>query len=366
MKTSEKTPLSRPELNRQIVLVLITFSAIFALLRYTFFSPNYYKGKEPKNFEIQKGETLSSVIDTLYLSGIIPNKFNMRVAAFIVGAEKNIKAGRYKIINGLSYVELADLFVNGKPEVPIAFKLGNGITLKSFAQIMNDKFNADAKHVIALCSDTAIIRTLGFKTNSLEGYLFPGIYEFYEDTPPDQIIMHIGRKFNSFFNDTLMKKAAESKYNLHQILTMASIVEGESNKAEEFPTIAGVYYNRLQIGMKLQADPTVQYANDWTWRRLYRRDLKIKNPYNTYLYYGLPPGPINNPGPEAILAALYPAKHNYIYFVADGKGGHWFSSSYSEHLTKVRKFRKIRDAQIARMQKEKVEINAGIAPQVKN
>lgn len=359
MEKNEKTNIKNILSRKELLLVVITFTAVLALLIYTFFSPNYYERKGPVKFEIQKGETLTSVVDSLYLSGIIPSKFNMRVAAFLYGAEKNLKAGRYSIPNGLSYVELAELFVNGKPEVPVSFTLGNGVTLKGFAQVLNEKFSLDTKDVLKLCSDTSLIHKLGFETASLEGYLMPGEYEFYRDTPADQIIRHIGKRFNTFINDSLKKKIARSKYNLHQILTMASIVEGESNKTEEFPIIAGVYYNRLKIGMKLQADPTVQYANDWTWRRLYKRDLQIKNPYNTYLYYGLPPGPINSPGREAIIAAIDPAEHDFIYFVADGAGGHWFSSSYSEHLTKVRKFRKIRDAQIAKMLKESSGANPG-------
>lgn len=361
-KVGIKKLLSRKEL----MIVIAAFIAVLALLIYTFFSPNYYSTQEPVKFEIQKGETLSTVIDSLHIYGIIPNKFNMKVAAFLYGAEKNLKAGRYKVPNGLSYVELADLFVNGKPEVPLVFTVPNGITLKSFAQIFSERFRTDLKEVITICSDTALIRSLGFKAKTLEGYLIPDEYQFYEDTPPRDIIKHIASKFNNFLSDTLKQKVAESKYNLHQIVTMASIVEGESNKVDEFPVIAGVYYNRLKIGMKLQADPTVQYANDWTWRRLFRRDLQIKNPYNTYLYYGLPPGPINSPGREAIIAALYPADHNYIYFVADGNGGHWFSASYNEHLTKVRRFRKIRDEQIAKMAKEKEELSSGNVPQTSN
>ncbi|NNJ54222.1 MAG: endolytic transglycosylase MltG, partial [Ignavibacteriaceae bacterium] len=109
---------------------------------------------------------------------------------------------------------------------------------------------------------------------------------------------------------------------------------------DEMPTIAGVYHNRLRIGMKLQADPTIQYLLPDGWRRLTYNDLKIDSPYNTYKYFGLPPAPINSPGKRAILAALYPEKHDYLYFVADGKGGHWFSKNHREHINNVKKYRK--------------------------
>ena len=122
---------------------------------------------------------------------------------------------------------------------------------------------------------------------------------------------------------------------------LLSIVEGETNSNEEMPLIAGVYINRLRNGMKLQADPTVQYLQEGGWRRLLYKDLQINSPYNTYKYYGLPPGPINNPGKKAILAVVYPEKHHYYYFVADGTGGHKFAPTLEEHNRNVQKYRQI-------------------------
>lgn len=132
------------------------------------------------------------------------------------------------------------------------------------------------------------------------------------------------------------------KLTLNEVLTMASIVEGEAMYDDERPVIAGVYYNRLRKRMRLQADPTVQYAVSDLPRRLSRSDLKIDSPYNTYEHYGLPPGPINNPGRKSILAALYPAKHQYLYFVSNYNGRHRFSRTYEEHQRHVREYRKAR------------------------
>jgi UPF0755 protein len=120
---------------------------------------------------------------------------------------------------------------------------------------------------------------------------------------------------------------------------MASIVNGETNKKDEMARIAGVYYNRLKIGMKLQADPTIQYLQPYGPKRLSYKDLKINSPFNTYKYSGLPPGPIDNPGKNAILAAVYPEKHHYLYFVADGKGGHKFARTFTEHLKNIQLYR---------------------------
>jgi len=133
--------------------------------------------------------------------------------------------------------------------------------------------------------------------------------------------------------------------NMHEILTMASIVEGETRVADERARVAGVYYNRLNIGMLLQADPTIQYIVSDSPRRILYRDLSINSPYNTYMYGGLPPGPVNNPGPAAIHAALYPESHEYYYFVADGEGRHTFTRNYEEHLRAVRRFREWRARQ---------------------
>jgi UPF0755 protein len=139
--------------------------------------------------------------------------------------------------------------------------------------------------------------------------------------------------------DSLKLRAKELGYSVHEVLTLASIIEGETKKPEEMPVIAEVYYNRLKRGMKLEADPTIQYLIEGKWRRLLYKDLRKDNPYNTYMYYGLPPGPINNPGKTAILAALYPAEGDYLFFVADGNGGHKFARTYSEHLKNVREYR---------------------------
>jgi UPF0755 protein len=130
--------------------------------------------------------------------------------------------------------------------------------------------------------------------------------------------------------------------SLKEVVTLASIVEGESGVDAERPTIAGVYLNRLRKNMKLEADPTIQYVLPGGPRRLLYTDLRIDSPYNTYLYRGLPPGPVNNPGKQSILGVLYPEKHQYLYFVATGVGGHRFSKTFSEHQKAIRVYRKVR------------------------
>jgi UPF0755 protein len=145
-----------------------------------------------------------------------------------------------------------------------------------------------------------------------------------------------------FYVDSLQKRQEEVKLTLPQVLTLASIVEGEAHLDRERPIIAGVYLNRLKKRMRLEADPTVQYVIPDGPRRLLFSDLRYDSPYNTYLYYGLPPGPINSPGRKSILAVLYPEKHSFLYFVADGTGGHVFTKNYLEHQKAVKAYRQYR------------------------
>lgn len=207
------------------------------------------------------------------------------------------------------------------------------------AKVKYDLF-ADSAAFVKLAHDKNFIDSIGLYTSTLEGYLLPDQYDLYQRSTPKEIIGIFYSNFKKFMTYSLIKRADSLGYTVHEILTLASIIEGETNKYQEMPLIASVYYNRLKKGMPLEADPTIQYLQPNGWKRLYYKDLKIKSPYNTYLNPGLPPGPINNPGKKAILAALYPAESNYLYFVADGQGGHKFSSTYSAHLINVNQYRK--------------------------
>ncbi|MCH7773727.1 MAG: endolytic transglycosylase MltG, partial [Bacteroidetes bacterium] len=171
-------------------------------------------------------------------------------------------------------------------------------------------------------------------------YLFPEVYKIYENSSPKEVLKIFYNGSEEFFVDSLERRAEKLGFTIHEVLTLASIVKGETNTVEEMPRIAGVYHNRLRIGMRLQADPTIQYILPGGWRRLLHEDLEIDSPYNTYRYAGLPPGPINNPGKNATLAVLYPEKHKYLYFVANGNGGHNFSRTLNEHSRKVKEYRR--------------------------
>jgi len=222
--------------------------------------------------------------------------------------------------------------------------LPEGLRIGQIAAVLEARLEIDSAAFVALAHDSAFIAELGIGAPSLEGYLFPETYFFSFGIGERRVIRAMVEQLRARLPRTMPPDRT-----LHQVLTLASIIEGEAMLAGEMDTIASVYCNRLSAGMCLQADPTIQYLIEGTPRRLLNRDLEIDSPYNTYKYAGLPPGPINSPGLDAILAAVEPAKTGYLYFVADGEGGHIFSTTLREHLRAKRRFDRIR-AQVRREQ----------------
>jgi len=310
---------------------------------YVFFCPNYYDRDEPVILDIPKGIGLSEAIDALYDKEVIPSKTNLRIAAFIFGAETKIKAGRYEIPNGLSYFELIDLLIEGQPDEQELVTIPEGIWQKKLAGLLKNQINVDSTHFMELSQDKNFLKSLGINANTLEGYLLPETYYIYSNSSAEEVIKKIKTEMDKIFIDSVVDRMEELSMNKHQILTLASIIDGESNVVSEYKKISSVYHNRLKKGIKLQADPTVQYLKrDGKHNKIYYKDLEIDSRYNTYKYFGLPPGPINNPGKDAIYAALYPEESDYYFFVADGNGGHIFAKSLSEHNRNVNRYREWR------------------------
>lgn len=320
-------------------LLLAVFLVVLGILLYTFFTPNYYGGKSSVMFEIKRGEPLNSVIDRLYDQKIIPSKTNMKVASFLYGAEKRIRAARYLIPDGLSYLQLLDLFIDGDAYFLKSVKIFDGMTTEWIASRMRTDLQMDSSEFISFIENDSLTGLINPKLKSLNGYLLPMEYFLYEKSSPGEVLGEFISEFNKFVNDSLKRKADKLGYSVNEIIILASIIEGETNESSEMPVIAGVYYNRLKKGMRLQADPTIQFLLK-QWRRLTYRDLQIDSPFNTYKYAGLPPYPINNPGKNAIMAAFNPEKHNYLYFVADTLGRHNFSVTFNEHTRKAGVYRK--------------------------
>jgi UPF0755 protein len=314
---------------RELFLITVFFLAILSFFYFTFFTPNYFDLSSPVTFEVKKGESFSQITNHLYSKNIIPQKIYFRIAGILYGAERQIKPARYYIPNGLSYLSLIDYFINGKADYLKTVKLYDGSSSKSIASRLKNELYIDSVSFLKELKNKKLLDSLGISESSFEGYLLPQEYDLFERSSPKEVISIIYKGFKSFIDDSLAELISRKNINLHSIMTMASIVNGETNKKDEMARIAGVYYNRLKIGMKLQADPTIQYLQPKGYKKLNYEDLKINSPYNTYKYAGLPPGPVDNPGKNAILAAVYPEKHHYLYFVADGKGGHNFAGTFT-------------------------------------
>ena len=230
-----------------------------------------------------------------------------------------------------------------------------GWTIDNIAEVLEQKIGVNKKKFLRLCKDQELVKLYELEGNSFEGYLFPDTYHFAEDLDAIVVLNKMVNEFKKNMTLSMRVRAEELGMSQLEIITLASIIEGEAIYDDERATISAVYHNRLEKGMRLQADPTIQYIIEGGPRRLLNEDLKIKSEYNTYLNSGLPPGPINNPGKESIIAALYPAVNDYIYFVARGDGYHTFSKTEKEHNRAKRKFQEVR----RRVRQEKKKTKAG-------
>jgi UPF0755 protein len=329
-------------LRKKISFVLIGISVfILAFAGYIFFMPNYNEDIKGKIVTISRGASFHTVADSLASAGVINNKWSFQLAGRLLGYTKIIKTGKYLFTSGQSNLAILKDIRTGTSRMIIPVTIPEGWRFEQIAHRYQRDLGIDEEKFIALCKDEKLIREHNISSNSLEGFLMPETYSFYWQTDEKEIIERMLEGFSRFFKDSLINQQNKSGYTQLQIITLASIVESESNLDTERPTIAGVYLNRLKNNKRLEADPTVQYALG-EGRRLNYQDLNVDSPYNTYRHAGLPPGPINNPGKSSILAVLYPQQHNYLYFVATGVGGHRFAKNYSEHQNNIQKYKRAR------------------------
>jgi UPF0755 protein len=336
----------RKSIRRSLVVILAGMSVLvagaIAFLLYAFYWPNTFDHDVDKVVFVSHGETFTRIVDTLEAAGVIRDRRLFVLVANLRGGTSRIHVAKYRFKSGISNDELFAALRNGKETVPISVTIPEGLTIHRQARIFAHVLGVDSARYVREATDPEFTHHLGFPDSSLEGYLMPDTYLFNWQTDERSILRELAGSFQRFFVDSLKRRAGELGMSVREIVTMASIVEGETRLEDERAVVAGVYYNRLRLGMKLEADPTIQFLLPDGPRRLLYDDLRLASPYNTYEHAGLPPGPINSPGRLAILAALYPAHHQYLYFVANGGGGHWFSTTYAEHLRRVRMARHLR------------------------
>jgi UPF0755 protein len=257
-----------------------------------------------------------------------------------LGGLRRLKPGEYEFPKGTSTLTVARMVESGRVrQHPVLHP--EGATINELARALEAARVARADDVLRVARDPAFLSAQGIDAPSLEGYVFPDTYQFVRGMRPEDILGRMVQRMRTKITPDIVARGKARGLTVHQMLTLASIVEREAVVADEQKLIAAVFWNRLQIDMPLQADPTVQYAVGKERRTLTRADLQTDHPFNTYRRTGLPPGPIASPGLGAIEAALDPAPVKYLYFVAvsaDGKKHH-FSTTVEEHNAAVARYR---------------------------
>ncbi len=330
-------------------LLVILFTG--GILGYNvFLGPNDFVDQSEKTFYVSKGQTFATIVDSLESQGIIRSRELFVFVAKMWGGTTRIQVGKYIFGTGVSNLDLYIALREGRHIELISVTIPEGLRPRTEARILARTLGIDSARFMQLVNDASFTRSLGVNANSLEGYLLPETYSFYWQPDEKDVISRMVDEFHRFYDDSLKDRAKSFGWTTNQVLTFASIVEGEAVRADERAIISGVYHNRLRKGMRLEADPTIQFMKENGPRRVLYSDLKSDHPYNTYRIKGLPPGPVNNPGKASIRAALFPARNDFLFFVADGQGGHRFSTNYLDHLRNVRKYRRDRSRSQSVMQ----------------
>lgn len=276
---------------------------------------------------IEKGAGSRRVAEQLAEAGVISHPLLFRLAVRVSGLDKDLKAGEYVFLPGISMREVLAIISRGEVHYR-RLTLPEGLTTARMLELIRAEPNLAGEITIA----------------AEEGELLPETYSYVKGDSRDSIVRRARLAMEKTLEEAWRQNRRKVLKNRRQLLTLASIIEKETGVPEERADVAAVFINRLETGMKLQTDPTVIYAltkgkKDLS-RPLYRKDLSVESPYNTYKYYGLPPGPICNPGREAIFAAVHPSDADYLYFVASGTGGHRFARSLKEHNRNVSLYKK--------------------------
>jgi UPF0755 protein len=319
-----------------ICVLLATFSFYIYQAVYT---PNFLlREKKESMLFIQPGADYESVLNELSEKGIINDMVSFAFLAKLAGYPDKVKPGAYRITPEMTNKDVLRMLINGR-QSPVKFTFNNIRKLENFAARLGDRFPADSAFWIEFISHPDTCAQYGFTPATMSALFIPDTYEFYWTVSPSIFIKKMKGYYDKFWNDERMHKAAALHLTPIQVAILASITEAETKKTDEMPIVAGVYINRLNKKMPLQADPTVVFAvGDFTIKRVLSGHKAVDSPYNTYKYEGLPPGPILFPSKPAIDAVLNYSRHDYLFFCAkeDFSGYHRFTADFNEHLKNAR------------------------------
>jgi UPF0755 protein len=288
-------------------------------------------------FIIRAGETFNELTSRLKSKGIIASTIRFKLYSRMTGSDKQLKAGEYRLSATMTPGQILDMLVQGR-SILYRLTIPEGFTIKQIAQEIARQGLGSAEDIHKLATDPLVAQSYALEAQTLEGYLFPDTYYFPKHVDPRNIITKMVERFKAQFHPAWEQRANKLNFSVHQIVTLASIIEKETGAPSERPIIASVFHNRLKKKMRLESDPTVIYGIPNFDGNIKRHHLQTRTPYNTYKIRGLPPGPIANPGSASIKAALYPHKTDFLYFVAKKDGTHHFSTNINDHNRAVSKY----------------------------
>lgn len=292
-----------------------------------------------KTVVIQDGATFQHVAATLERERLIKSKSAFLLLGRSQSVDRKIHAGEYEFNAGMTPAEILGKLLSGQVVLhPVT--IPEGLTIVQIAEIVAQQGLTDRAEFIRLAKDKTFIAALGVPADSLEGYLYPDTYKFPRPAKAKDVLVTMVEHLRQLYSSELKARAEDLKLSQHEVLTLASVIEKETGAAEERPEISAVFHNRLKKHIPLQSDPTVIYGLPNFDGNIHKKDLSSPSPYNTYRVQGLPPGPIANPGIDAIRAALFPASSRALYFVSRNNGTHQFSATLSEHNEAVEKYQK--------------------------
>lgn len=300
-----------------------------------------------KTIEIPEGATFRQVAALLQREHLLWNQWGLLLLGKVTASDRRIVAGEYALRSDMSPKDLLAELRSGHVVLhPVT--IPEGYTAAQIAELLDQKGVVDGKEFLRLVHDRAFIQTLGLERDSLEGYLFPSTYRLARRVKSKDVIATMVGSLRQVLTPELQARAKDVNMSVHDVLTLASVIEKESGVESERELVSAVFHNRLRRHIPLQSDPTVIYGIRNFDGNLTKKDLASVGPYNTYRITGLPPGPIANPGAGAILAALYPVPTTYLYFVSRNDGTHQFSSTLAEHNRAVERYQRRLHRRLAR------------------
>lgn len=330
-----------------IVAVLLVIVSIMGVLVYRqLYTANVAgAGNEKEFLYIPTGSTFEDLIEILEEKKLLINEKSFRWTAQQMKYDTNVKPGKYLLKSKMSNKDLITMLRAGK-QIPVNVTFNNIRTKEQLASKIGEQIEAKSQALVYLMNDNDYLKKMGFNSDNILSMFLPNTYEFYWNTSADKFLQKMKKEYDKFWTPEKISLSKKIGYTPLEVSVLASIVQQESNREDEKPIIAGVYINRLKKDWKLEADPTLVFAlGDFSISRVLSIYKEIDSPYNTYMYTGLPPGPICLPTNSSLNAVLNYIPHKYMFFCAkdDFSGYHSFASTYEQHMVNARKFQRALD-----------------------